>query len=216
MRNLVKCTALLVFLLTSSLINGQVYSKTGKFSYTIAYFQKENNLSTQEIIELNLTGKKWKWDNSQLEGLWTYLTQPGTKHKFKKQKTLGWCNVDTTGIIENQYRVWMHPPRHNQYCLTELSPFPDFRKNTIVGDTYATSLSIDLGWDNWDGKKIISTYTIKDCNHQSIDTVWTIEAISQFGEFTNTAKFIFNERMGFTSIEYNFYNGDTLTMNLNH
>jgi hypothetical protein len=204
-----------IFLLVmSEFVTGQVYSADKKFEYDITYFQNQENLSTHETITLTMTGRKWKWSENQLEGVWTYFTKPKTEKKFQKQKTIGWLKVDTTGIIENENKVWLHPPRHNQYLLTEISPFPDFRKNLKIGDSYNMFLSIGKGFGDWTDKKIKFSYVIKNIEQQSDDTLWTTEASSQLDGKSNNCKFIFSEKKGFILLDYSFYNGDKLTIRL--
>lgn len=33
-------------------------------------------------------------------------------------------NFEKSGIIENKLNVWLHPPRSNQFRMTEVNPFP--------------------------------------------------------------------------------------------
>ena len=215
MRNFMKRPTLIIFLLfLSEFALGQVYTANKKFEFDIKYFQSQENQSTQETIILTMTGKKWKRAESQLEGIWTYSTKSKTKKNFQKQKTIGWSTVDTTGIIESEQKVWLHPPRHNQYLLTEIAPFPDFRKNLKVGDTYNVFLFIGSGFGDWAEKKIKSSYIIKETKQQANDSLWTIEASSKLDGKINNCKFIYSERRGFVLLDYNFYNGDSLTMKL--
>jgi len=210
-----RLTLLSLLLFLSELVLGQIYTADKKFDFDIKYFESRENEATQEIISLTITGRKWKHSEKQLEGIWTYFAKPTTKKKFQKQKSIGWFKVDTTGIIENEEKVWLHPPRHNQYLLTEIAPFPDFRKNLKVGESYSTVLMIGSGFGNWADKKVKATYVIKDEKQQANDTLWTIEASSQLDGEKNTCKFIFSAKRGFVLLDYSFYNGDTLTIKIN-
>lgn len=35
-----------------------------------------------------------------------------------------WKKTDTTGVIENEDKLWIHPMRYNEFYKTELAPFP--------------------------------------------------------------------------------------------
>ena len=209
-----RLTLLSLLLFLNELAFGQIYTAGKKFEFDIKYFQSRENQTTQETISLTITGRNWKHSEKQQEGIWTYFTKPTTEKKFEKQKTIGWVKVDTTGMIENEEKVWLHPPRHNQYLLTEIAPFPDFRKNVKVGESYNVVLFIGSGFGNWTDKKIKSMYVIKDIEQHSSDTLWTIEASSQLNEETNSCKFIYSKRRGFVLLDYSFYNGDKLIMKL--
>jgi hypothetical protein len=100
-------TLLFLLLFLNGFVLGQVYTANKKFEFEIKYFQRQENLTTQEIISLTITGRKWKHSEKQLEGIWTYFTKTTTEKKFQKQKTIGWFKADTTGIIENEERVWL-------------------------------------------------------------------------------------------------------------
>ena len=206
---------LFIFLFAlSEFVIGQIYTADKKFEYDIKYFQSQGNQSSHERIILTMTGKKWKVDESQLEGIWTYFTKPKTEKKFKKQKSNRVLKEATTGVIENEKKNWLHSPRHNQYFLTEISPFPDFRKNLKVGESYNTILFIGKGFGDFTDKKIKFKYVIKSSEVHSTDTLWTIEATSIIDEKTNSCNFIFSEKRGFIWLDYNFYNGDKLLMQL--
>ena len=192
----------------------KIYSTEKKIAYNICFFQHKQNLKTNETIYLTLTGKKWKQSESQLEAIWTYRTKPGTEKKFQNQFSIGWISADTTGIIEDEEKIFIHPPRHNQYTLTEIAPFPDFRKNLKIGDTYTALIIIGPGWGDWSGKKIKSRYIIEDTRIEKGDKYWTIKATSELDGKTTDCEFIFNEKKGFVSLVYNFFNGDKMTMKL--
>jgi hypothetical protein len=163
---------------------------------------------------LTITGTVWKSSAGQKESVWHYFTKPETKQLFKDQFSLGWLSDDTTGMIENDNKVWLHPPRHNQYLLTETAPFPDFRKNSKAGDSYSSVTFIGAGFGPWEGKKVKSTYSITNSGKGTEDSVWTIKALSEIEGKTNTCEFIFSDKRGFISLVYSFFNGDRLTMKL--
>jgi hypothetical protein len=193
---------------------GQASSVEKNIVYTIYYFQKSQNLRTKETIYLKITGKKWSQSDAQAEAIWNYTTDPKTRLRFHNQFSIGWLQSDTTGIIDNNKRLWIHPPRHNQYSLTEIAPFPDFRKELHVGDKYTAILLMGNGFGVWANKKIKSTYTLVSVKKKKKDTIWTIAANSGFDEKNSHSEFIFSEQEGFVSITYYFYNGDKMIMKL--
>jgi hypothetical protein len=193
---------------------GQANSVEKKRRYNICYYQEKQKLTTNETIYLLITGKTWKQSESQSEVIWNYDTKPGTQKDFQNQFSFGWLHSDTTGFIENENKVWIHPPRNNQYTLTETAPFPDVRKNLNAGDSYSSILFVGAGCGVLTGKKINSTYTISNIRKKNEDVIWTIQAISVFDDETNYCKFIYSNKKGFVSVDYKFYNGDKMRLNL--
>ena len=211
MRDFIIFTTLLV---VSTTCLGQIYTNEKVIEYGVDYLQSKNKLKTEETIYLTITGKKWKNDENQSEAVWTYNPKPNTKEKFQDQFSIGWFSTDTTGLIENENKIWLHPPRHNQYALTETAPFPDFRKNQKPGDTYNTVLYIGSGFGEWAGRKIKSNYIIENIRLEPGDTFWTIIAGAELDGKTNSCEFIFSEKKGFISLNYKFFNGDTMIMKM--
>jgi hypothetical protein len=194
--------------------DGQIFTNDKNMIYLIQYHCNKLNVTTNEKISLIITGNMWKKVAEQKEAIWQYYTTPETKLLFKDQSSLGWLSVDTTGIIENEKRIWLHPPRNNQYLLTEIAPFPDFRKKSKVADQYSSITFIGLGFGPWDGKKLKSTYSITNIGKEIEDSIWTINASSEIDGKTNNCEFIFSDKRGFISLSYSFFNGDSLTMKL--
>jgi hypothetical protein len=194
--------------------NSQLFNQDKKMVYLIQYHRHERNINTTEEIALTITGKFWKQVPEQKEAIWQYSTKSETQLLFNDQFSIGWLPTDTTGIIENEKKVWIHPPRHNQYLLTEIAPFPDFRRNSTVGDHYSSITFIGKGFGPWEGKKVTSNYFITQTSKGTEDSLWTIKAISEIEGKTNNCEFIFSDKRGFIALSYSFFNGDTLTMKL--
>jgi hypothetical protein len=203
-----------ILIMLSKTCLGQIFAHDTVIEYGIEYFQSKNQLKTEESIFLTITGRKWEKDKSQSEVIWTYHSRPETRRKFQDQFSIGWFSTDTTGVIENETKVWLHPPRHNQYSLTEIAPFPDFRKNLTKGDTYSSILYTGSGFGVWDGRKIKSIYLVEDVRIEHGDTLWTISAKSALNEDTNSCVFVFSLKKGFIALDYRFFDGDTMTMKM--
>lgn len=194
--------------------SGQIYTPGKDFVFDVQYYQSDHKITTKEIITLSISGRNWSDTQDQKEAIWNYKANQKTKNQFKDQFSLGWTKHDTTGIIENDKKIWLHPPRHNQYTLNETAPFPDFRRNLKVGDTYQSILYIGNGFGEWTGEKIKCTYEILRRDQDSADTRWTISAKSEFDGKTNILKMIFSEKRGFILMDYSFFNGDKETVKL--
>jgi hypothetical protein len=192
----------------------QIFTQKKEFIYLVQYHQKELNLTTHEEVTLSITGNTWKSSADQKEAVWKYRTKSETQYLFKNQFSLGWLSSDTTGILENDDRIYLHPPRHNQYLLTEIAPFPDFRIKKEVGEQYSSITFIGKGFGQWEGKKVKCTYSVSSMDKGIEDIIWKINANSEVEGKTNNCEFIVSNKRGFVSISYSFYNGDSMTMKL--
>jgi len=195
-------------------LDHEIFTKNKEFIYLVQYHQNELAITTNERISLTITGNAWKNASNQKEAIWKYQTKSKTKMIFKDQFSLGWLPVDTTGVIENDKKIWLHPPRNNQYTLTELAPFPDFRKNKKVGDSYSSITFMGDGLGSWKGKKVKCNYLITNINKGKEDSLWTIKGTSEFEGKINNCEFIFSNIRGFISLSYSFFNGDSMIMQL--
>ena len=199
---------LLVLLLPSFICDGQVFTTGKNFVYDAQYFQSEKNITIKEVVTFSISGQNWKQSKDQKEAIWKYATKKKTQTILKDQFSLGWTTVDTTGLIESEQKTWIHPPRHNQYTMNEIAPFPDVRKKYNVGDSYQSILFIGNGFGLWSGKKIKNIYTVAAIDIMESDTIWTINSKSEIEGKTNTLIIKFSGKRGFISLDYSFFNGD--------
>lgn len=56
--------------------------------------------------------------------------------------------LPNTGIIESKERVWLHPPRHDEFLFLEYSPFPEIRFPLTDGNKWKWQLNIGTLWTN--------------------------------------------------------------------
>jgi hypothetical protein len=204
----------ILLLFTLNFWNAKVFTKNKEFVYLVQYHQNELDITTNEKISLSITGNLWKKAAEQKEAIWHYQTKSKTKITFKDQFSLGWLFTDTTGVVENETKIWLHPPRNNQYTLTEIAPFPDFRKNKKVGDTYSSVTLLGSGLGPWNGKKVKCNYSISNVCKGMEDSLWTIKGISEIEGKQNNCEFIFSDRRGFIKMTYSFFNGNSMKMEL--
>ena len=70
---------------------------------------------------------------------------------------------ETTGLIENEKNVWMHPPRQMMFRILELNPFPFIKKPYEIGTSWEWNYLRPSGeewsderWLLWEGQLDIS------------------------------------------------------------
>ena len=117
-----------------------------------------------QYISMWATDDVWEMDSTQRQLFYAYH-----KHCNKDRLTTAWPysdNVESTGIIETENRIWLHPPRWEKLSVLEYFPFPEIDKNTLCGDKYKRMF---LGYDDFIEKWMWLRYKMTiECNDNAI------------------------------------------------
>jgi hypothetical protein len=130
----------------------------------------------------------------------------------------------SSGVIENERNVWMHPPRDGLFRILELNPFPFIQAPYRTGNQWRWELGIgsqwgDKRWKEWEGR-ITNGYQYRITGRKEIRSklgtllCWevTAEAQSELGKTALLA--YFNEEHGFVQLDYTNIDGSRLFMEL--
>ena len=213
-----KIIVLYVLLIICIPLKGQIYSS--KHTYTFQYNIKDkNNIQNNGTILLNCYGIKSKIDSTQYLISWS--TDQNLQNKFSKKG-----NPFYTGVIENNSRVWIHPPRSDLFTILEYSPFPEVRIPLKIGLRWQFKNSMGRFWENklFDIKSndiLIYKYVIEDVKHHICDLesfpiqCYSIKAESVNIKFAQT-KFsgLYNDKYGFIDMEFQNIDGSTILLKL--
>jgi hypothetical protein len=128
----------------------------------------------------------------------------------------------SSGVIENEANIWMHPPRDQYFSILELNPFPFIKAPYEIGNEWNWSLTIGDGWSDkrwkeWDGR-IENKYTYKITGRKTLETelgeidCWVVEgnAVSRIGE--TKLKAFFNSKYGFVKLNYTNIDGSSTNL----
>ena len=128
----------------------------------------------------------------------------------------------SSGVIENENNIWMHPPRDQYFSILELNPFPFIKAPYEIGNEWNWQLRIGDGWGDkrwkqWDGS-IENEYTYKITDRKTLKTklgeisCWVIEgtAVSRIGE--TKLKAFFNPTYGFVQLNYTNIDGSSTNL----
>ncbi|MFD1552936.1 hypothetical protein DNU06_15970 [Putridiphycobacter roseus] len=204
------------------------FGKTFVFNFNILannsdYFIQKNetdtfvlteNMDSLKISEIHLTvlkPKLFKRTNlRQTEVLYSYAPNP--------------TSVSSTGIVENNINIWMHPPRNGFFKSLETCPFPYIKLDKPIGYKWSDSMRIgnhwsDKIWGEWEGRLLLK-YDYEIIGKEKIDTefgkidciVVNAVANSRIGQSKLTA--YFSEKYGFVKLEYTLFNGIKIDLNL--
>ncbi|MEO9869789.1 hypothetical protein [Ekhidna sp.] len=119
-----------------------------------------------------------------------------------------------TGIVENAKNLWLHPPRSSFFEVLETCPFPYVKFPIKDGDVWHEKLKVGDEWSQgkWTGN-LLFEISYKVVEEKVVDTekiktsFFAIEAEAKSSVGTSKAKFLFNENMGFTIIDFTTLEG---------
>lgn len=200
----------LIFCCLFSIGQIPVFAPGKIISYHIEY--KTDAFTTTDTIRIVVTGNLWKQSpGNQKEIIINYDLKNIDKSLFRGIASIGWVDADTTGAVENDKTCWFHPPRHNQFKLLELAPFPQVDFPLELDRTWSKILFIGAGWGEISNTKVYWNYRITGYS----DSAWMIsaEAISSGSQTEiNRLDIVFSETEGFEKLNYSFSNGTKVNM----
>ena len=198
-------------------LSNTIYKSCRSFMYEVN-FQHEDILMV-DTVELLITGNEFKSSDLQREIL--YISHDFYENKKKIETTLSSYGVnksnflrqfDKTGLKEREDEIWLHPMRHNQYCINETAPFPMIKYPLRIGNYWSASIKTFEPWEVWKDLNIHSEYKITDTIYFDYSVTekikcWKIDAYSEYDETINHVVLYFNENKGFVKIDQKFQNG---------
>lgn len=115
--------------------------------------------------------------------------------------------TSTTGIVQNENKIWLHPPRIGPLELLEAFPFPEVRFPLKPGQTWKSSINVVSGFKELNGKKVISDYivigdTVTPLNSQL--RTWEIHARSEIEDDSRSfeVRYQYSPEKGFIWFNY--------------
>ena len=210
--------------------NNSIYTLGKEFVFNINildnnsnYFLKKNetdtfklteNIDSLKISEIHLTvikPKLFKRTNKrQTEVFYSYEPNP--------------TSVSTTGIVENNKNIWVHPPRNGFFKSLESCPFPYVKLDKPIGYKWTDSMSIGNHWSNkkwgeWEGRLLLN-YEYEIVGKEKIDSEFgkidciVVNAVANSIIGKSKLKAYFSEKYGFIKLEYTLFSGIKINLNL--
>lgn len=199
--------------------DNQIYKTHRKFIfnvYRIVNYDSLNcySISYDDTTEINKIALKVIPGNytNQTKIKWEYLSNDSV------------VNYAITGLIEDEYQVWTHPPRQNYpFIYTEAAPFPDITFPIEINKTWKSSGVIPKGRYKEIGiDKSKVKYNYKIIDKENLNTpfkllkdCWKIESKgfnNKIGESLHT--FYFHHEYGFVFCRYTLANKEVLILEL--
>ena len=138
--------------------NNTIFKEHTSFIYSFKHLTKDNQRLSFKYID-SLSDWKFQPYSSKKDGLFekvsiTVLEGVETMQRYMpdyNQTVISYSYQtyndfapfgSTSGVIENEKNVWMHPPRDKYFKILELNPFPYIKAPYKVGNSWNWSLSI--------------------------------------------------------------------------
>ncbi len=125
--------------------------------------------------------------------------------------------INRTGIVDNPYNIWIHPPRTSFFRSLETCPFPYIKLPIEIGKEWKDKMKIGNQWSNelwgvWN-KKLLLSYNYKISEKTKVKTglgeidcyVVVSTAKSEIGTSKLTA--YYSDLYGFVRLEYTMTTG---------
>lgn len=209
--------------------NREIFDSLKVYHYQALFINENGDTLSNEMVSLQSTGKPWSADPKQDLAIYNYYSSDSVVSGFTNPmneklvwKPLSYHKESRTGVIETDSSIWIHPFRSNQYCYTEVAPFPTVKnpKSLKVGDQYSGgTLFIMSGWGAFKGK-VKSSFEVIDTKNHSLNGSQISDCFEIVGSGVHDklgeSKTIlwFNSNLGFLKMEYFTYDGNQIIFKL--
>ena len=158
---------------------------------------------------------------SQVIYEYQYTTQDSIEHIEELNKIVTsefWIKRDTTGVIENKNKIWMHPFRNNEFFKTELAPFPKvvFPISNETMEEADSKIIIMNNWGTYTDSETENEYTFlgeEVKSYVGMDELRCYKFKAQsFNNFHGISEieYFFHEDLGFVEMNYKTYDNDLI------
>jgi len=121
-------------------------------------------------------------------------------------------SISSTGVVENEQNVWIHPIRDGFFNSLETCPFPYVKKPLKIGLEWKDAMIIGQGWrgekwGEWNGQLLLN-YNYKITGKELVKTsvglieCFIIESIASSKIGKTKLKTYFSDIFGFVRLEY--------------
>lgn len=203
--------------------NNRIYTPGREFVFSFkiidndsTYFLKDNTPYPYELAKNN--------DSLIVSDIYLTVIKPRVFQRTNGKQTEVYYSynptpstVSSTGIVENDKNIWIHPPRDGFFKALETCPFPYIKLDSPIGYKWTDSMSIGAHWSNkkwgeWSGRLLLNyEYEIigKEKIHSTLGEVDCIvinaTATSKIGQ--SKLKSYYSEKYGFIKLEYTLFTG---------
>lgn len=185
---------LIALFLSSISMNAQTIYKPNKEYVFLAKYLTDTAKDSC-YISMWTTENTWEFDSKQHELVYAYRNvSDSLVEKWPYQIT------ETTGIIEDQKTIWMHPPRSDKFSILEYFPFPEIEFPIKCGKKYKRSFLGNIDFLEKFGYIRYKMHVECDGNN----TIISGHANNRLGHWI--LQYTFNSQNGFTNMKFIYNN----------
>jgi hypothetical protein len=196
--------------------NNRTFVENSVFEYSYSYYNSE-----KEKYLFNGIDSNWKLvpknqsDSNTIKSV--ILKVPSTYETDYHQTIIQYYyppneSFTSTGVIENEKNIWLHPPRDGLFRILQLNPFPYVKEPLEIGNNWNWSMKIgsqyaDKRWKEWYGTitnnynyEVVSKRRIKSPLGRLLCYEIRSFAESELGKTSLIA--FFNREFGFVKLIY--------------
>lgn len=133
-------------------------------------------------------------------------------------------SVSSTGVVENDQNIWIHPPRQGFFKCLETCPFPYLKFGLNEGDTWQDKMSIGQNWSDplwgeWEGRLLLD-YTYTMGGNSKVKTPFgdldcaEINATASSNIGQSKLEAVFSSKFGFIALDYTLFNGIEISLQM--
>jgi hypothetical protein len=131
-------------------------------------------------------------------------------------------SMSSTGVVENEVNVWIHPIRTGFFNALQTAPFPFVKHPLTIGATWTDEMIIGQAWGGelwgeWKGQ-LLQSYVYKLTAKETLQTpmgeveCYVIESTATSSMGKTSLKSYFSETYGFVRMEYRLFNNLIINM----
>lgn len=132
------------------------------------------------------------------------------------------ASIPSTGVVENENNIWIHPIRLGFFGALETAPFPYVQYPINIGDQWEDAMKIGQPWSNelwgqWEGRLHLK-YEYRVDKKTTIETplgdleCYIIESTANSTIGETKLKSYFSTKYGFVKLEYDLINNLEINM----
>jgi hypothetical protein len=208
--------------------NNKIFTEESIFYYSFQYIKNDELFAFKGIDNNWDLIPKDKFDNQTIT---TFQLQIPKSYQDNYPQTIvkyyypQYKAFSSTGVIENEGNIWLHPPRDGLFRILQLNPFPYIKQPLIIGNKWEWKMEIgaqwsDKRWKTW-SNTITNYYEYEIVDKMQIKTpLGNIECFKIFSEATSELGktyliSYFNPEYGFVKLDYVNIDGSKITISLN-
>lgn len=207
----------------------RIFNQSKEYTYSALRISKDGDTIANTTILMIPQGTGWGHEaaaqQSEVVYTYNYTAQDSTNNIAELDSVVTkefWIKNDTTGIIENEKEVWIHPIRNNQFYKTEIAPFPvvTFSINQITTKTANSQIVIFKNWGTYSPTITDSKYYYEGEQQKEYPYCGKINC-HKYSAYAHNSKFgisyleyFFHEDYGFVEMNYQTYDNEKIEFKL--